>query len=35
MGTAVWIDKTDFRMSAAGERGAVAALKADDFAWRL
>ena len=28
MGSAVWIDKAEFRMSAAGERAAVAALKA-------
>jgi hypothetical protein len=28
MGTAVWIEKAQFRMSAAGERAAIAALKA-------
>ncbi len=28
MGTSVWIDKSQFRMSAAGERAALAALKA-------
>jgi len=28
MGTAVWIDKAQFRMTAAGERAALAALKA-------
>ena len=28
MGTSVWIDKTQFRMSAPGERAAIAALKA-------
>lgn len=28
MGSAVWIDKAQFRMSAAGERAAIAALKA-------
>ncbi len=28
MGTAVWIEKAHFRMSAAGERAGVTALKA-------
>ena len=28
MGTAVWIEKAQFRMSGAGERAAVAAAKA-------
>ncbi len=28
MGTSVWIDKSQFRMSAAGERAAIAALRA-------